>query len=148
MGFLSSDSLGRLCSGAHRVQKWQRVWDRALWAYTCTQEVGLILSPLCTFPAIGELASRKCLTLELRWQCHFLSGDSLRQVHSGTHRSKKWQSSWDRALWAYICTQEVGLFHSPLCTGLARREMVFQECWHRLTDSQEEQALARDSKDI
>ena len=35
-------------------------------ALTCTQKVELILSPLYTFPARGELASRKCLTLELR----------------------------------------------------------------------------------
>ena len=28
----------------------------------------------------------------------------------------------------YICSQEVGLFHSLLCTGLARRELVSQEC--------------------
>jgi hypothetical protein len=37
-----------------------------LWAYICSQGVLLILSPLCTFPAKGEFASRKCLTLGLR----------------------------------------------------------------------------------
>ena len=49
---------------------------------------------------------------------------------------------------AYIFIQEVGLFPSPLCTGLTRRELVSQEFWHRLSDSQEEQALSRDSKNI
>jgi hypothetical protein len=66
-------------------------------------------------------------------------------VCSGEHRQ---QSFWHRVLQAYICSQEVGLFHRPLCTGLARRELVSQECWQRLTDSQEEQAPARDSKNI
>jgi hypothetical protein len=69
-------------------------------------------------------------------------------AHSGAHRLQKQQSSWDRVLPASICTQEVGLFHSPLCTGLARRELVSQKCWHRLTDSKKEQAPARDSKSI
>jgi hypothetical protein len=35
-------------------------WDRHLLAYICSQEVELILSLLCTFPARGELASREC----------------------------------------------------------------------------------------
>ena len=56
----------QVCSGEHRPQKQQNFRDRVLWAYICTQEVGMILSPLCTFPARGELASRKCLTLGLR----------------------------------------------------------------------------------
>ena len=73
-----------------------------LWVYICTQEVGLILSPLCTFPDRGEFASRKCLTLELRRDLHFLSGDSLRWVHSEVHRLQKQQSSSDRVLQAYI----------------------------------------------
>jgi hypothetical protein len=28
-----------------------------------------------------------------------------------------------------ICTRELRLFHSPLYTGLARRELVSQECF-------------------
>ena len=59
---------------------------------------------------------------------NFLSGDSLRQDHSGTHRPKKRQSCWDRVLQAYICTQEVGLFHSTLCTFHARGEFDSSEC--------------------
>jgi hypothetical protein len=53
-----------------------------------------------------------------------------------------------RILQTYISTQEVGQLHSPLCTSLARRELVSQECRHRLTDSQEEKVLARDGKNI
>jgi hypothetical protein len=64
------------------------------------------------------------------------------------HRPQKWQSIWNRVLWAYICIQEMGLILSLLCTGLARRELVSQECLHRLTDSLEEQAPVRDRKNI
>ena len=64
--FFSSDALRRVHSGTHGPQEQQSNWDRLLWAYICTQEVELILSPLCTFPARGKLASRKCLTLGLR----------------------------------------------------------------------------------
>ena len=64
------------------------------------------------------------MTLKLREDPYFLSGDSLRLTHSREHRSQKQQSFWDRVLRAYICTQEVGLVISPLCTGLARRELV------------------------
>jgi hypothetical protein len=59
------------------------------------------------------------------------SGVSLRQVCSGEHRQ---HSFWDRVLQTCICSQEVGLFHSPLYTDLARRELVSQVCWHGLTD--------------
>jgi hypothetical protein len=58
---LSGVSLRQVHSGKHRLQKQQSCWDRVLRAYICSQEVGLILSPLCTFPARGELASRKSL---------------------------------------------------------------------------------------
>ena len=51
----------------------------------------------------------------------FLSSDSRRQDHSGAHRPQKQQSSGDRVLRAYMCTQEVGLFHSPLCTVGTKR---------------------------
>jgi hypothetical protein len=67
---------------------------------------------------------------------------------TGAHRLQKQQTSWDRVLQAYIWTQEVGLILSPLCTGLARRELVSQECSPRLLDPQERQAPARDSKNI
>ena len=59
---------------------------------------------------------------------------SLSLRDSRAHRLQKQQSSWDRVLPAPIWTQEVGLFHSPLYTGLARRELVSQECWHRLKE--------------
>jgi hypothetical protein len=55
---------------------------------------------------VGEIYSKKV--------SDFLSGDSLRQVHSGAHRTQKQYNSWDRVLQAYIFTQEVGLFHNPL----------------------------------
>jgi hypothetical protein len=38
------------------------------------------------------------------------------------------------------------LFHSPMCTGLIRKELDSQECWNRLTGPQEGQPQARDSK--
>ena len=50
----------------HRPQKWQSNWYRVLLAYICTQEVGIFYSPLYTFPARGELTSRKCLITKLR----------------------------------------------------------------------------------
>jgi hypothetical protein len=65
--FHSGDSLGRVYSGKHRPQKQQSFWDGVLKSCICTREAGLILSPQCTFGARGELASRKCLTLGLRW---------------------------------------------------------------------------------
>jgi hypothetical protein len=37
----------------------ENIWDRALLAYICSQDMELVLSPLCTFPARGELVSRK-----------------------------------------------------------------------------------------
>jgi hypothetical protein len=57
----------------------------------------------------------------------FLSGDSLRQVHSGVHRLQKQQNFWDRVLWAYICSQEVELIPSCLCTIPAREEPAYRE---------------------
>lgn len=38
------------------------------------------------------------------------------------------------------------LFHSPPNTSSAKKELVSQECWHRLIDLQEGQAPVRDSK--
>ena len=35
-----------------------------------------------------------------------------------------------RILLVTLCTQELGLFHSPLCIGPARKELVSQECSH------------------
>jgi hypothetical protein len=49
-----------------------------------------------------------------KYEQDILSNDFVRLMHSGSHRSQKWQSSWDGVLWAYICTQEVRLFCSPL----------------------------------
>jgi hypothetical protein len=60
-------------------------------------------------------------SLELRGDLHFLSRVSLRQDHSGEHRPQKQKSFWNKVLWVYICSQELGLFCYPLCTGLARR---------------------------
>ena len=37
-----------------------RYGPMGLCAYICSQEVEVILSPLCTFPVRGELASREC----------------------------------------------------------------------------------------
>jgi hypothetical protein len=47
-------------SGAHRPQKQQSIWDRVLQVYICTQEVKLIVSPLCPFPAREELVFKEC----------------------------------------------------------------------------------------
>ena len=114
----------------HRQQKLQSFWDMVLQAYICGQKVELILGPLCTFPARGELASRECSDHRNQGggDCHFLSCDSLRQVHSGVYKLQKQQNSWGRFLSAYFCSQEVGLFCSPLCTGIAWRKLISQEC--------------------
>jgi hypothetical protein len=66
------------------------------------------------------------LSPRLRCNRHFHSNDSLRWDQPGAHKPQKLQSSWDSVLPASISTQEVGLFLSPLCTGLARRELVFR----------------------
>jgi hypothetical protein len=44
------------------------------------------------------------------------------------HRTQKQWSSWERVLSVSTCTQELGLYHSLLCMGPARRELVFREC--------------------
>ena len=87
--FLSGDSLRQVHSEAHRLQKQQKSWDWVLQAYICRQEVELIHSPLCTFPARGELASRECSHHRSQVRLPFSLGDSLRQVHLGEHRSQK-----------------------------------------------------------
>jgi hypothetical protein len=46
----------------------------------------------------------------------------------GPHRLQKQWSSWDRVLPVSICTQEVGVFLSPLCMGPAKGELISQEC--------------------
>jgi hypothetical protein len=43
-------------AGEHSLQKQQSFWDRVLWAYICSQEVELTLSPLRSFPAREEPA--------------------------------------------------------------------------------------------
>jgi hypothetical protein len=46
----------------------------SLQASICSQEVEMLLSPLCTIPARAELASRECSdNLRLRGDLHFLS---------------------------------------------------------------------------
>ena len=74
-----------------------------------------------------SLLSGSALTLALRGDHHFLSSDSLKWVHSEEQRIQKQQSSWDRILQAYICSQEVEMILSPLYIGLAKRKLVSQE---------------------
>ena len=47
----------------------------------------------------------------------FPSNDCLRKNQTGAHRPQKRWNSWDKVRPASICTQELGLFHSPLYTG-------------------------------
>ena len=86
-------------------------------------------SVLCA-PSLPEesLPPGSALTLGLRRDLQFLSSVFLRRVHLGVHRLQKQQSSQDSVLQAYICNQEVGLFCSPLYTGLSRKELVSQDC--------------------
>jgi hypothetical protein len=82
------------------------------------------------FLARGELASRKSSD---PWDTGeitiFLSSISLRWVHAGEHRQQKQQSfSGTDLLWAFILCQVVELILTLLCTDLARREQVSQEC--------------------
>jgi hypothetical protein len=98
-------------SGAHR----QSSWDRALQAYTCIQEVELFHSPLCTFPARGELASREFSDPRTQGRSQFSH-----QGHSKVEPLRRAQTTevksiWNKVLWAYIYIQKVGLFHSSLC---------------------------------
>ena len=64
----------------------------------------------------------------------------------GVHRAQEQWNRWVRILPVPICTRKLQLFHSPLDIGPSRRELVSQECRHRLTGPQEGQAPARDSK--
>ena len=144
--FMSDDSLTHAHSGQCRPSKWQSFWDRLPWGIHLHPKGGTDPHPPClpflpeeSLPPGCDLPSRH------RWDHHFLSGDSLRQVQSGKHRPHKHQSTWDMVLQAYICSQEVGLFQNPLCTGLDKRELVYQEHWHRFTDLQEEQEPGTDS---
>jgi hypothetical protein len=69
------------------------------------------------------------LTSGFRGDHHFLFCVSIRPVIPEEHRPQKQQSFWDKVLLlAFILSQEVELIPSPLCTGLARRELVSQEC--------------------
>jgi hypothetical protein len=77
---------------------------------------------------VESLPPGSALIQRLRGDCDFLSGVSLRWVHSGEHTPQKQQSSWDRVLWAYICSQEVEMILSPLCTFPARGEIASWEC--------------------
>jgi hypothetical protein len=81
-----------------------------------------------------------------KWDLHFLSNNNLKQDQPGMHRAQEQWKRWDRLLLVAICTQELRLFHSPLYTGSTRRELIFQECWQSLTDPQEGQDPARDTK--
>ena len=50
-----------MCRKAHAHSRSNRgSWTQSYGALILSQEVELILSPLCTFPARGELASREC----------------------------------------------------------------------------------------
>jgi hypothetical protein len=138
--FLFSVFLRWIHAGEHSPQKKQSLWNRVLLAYIRSQEVQLILSPLCTFPARGELAPRE--TQGLRWDLHFLSSVSLRRVHSGEHR----QQSFLYRVPSCLHLHSGGGADPQSCVHWSCQEkQVSQECWHRLTDSQEEQAPARDS---
>jgi hypothetical protein len=106
--------------------------------------VELILRPLCTSPARGELAYREAVTLGLRWDRHLLSQVSQRPFCSGEHSECRSNSFLDRVPsgihsdpggWAdlqssvhlpcqrWACTQWVlwPLGH--------KRELNSQKCW-------------------
>ena len=55
-----------------------------------------------------------------------------------------WSSSWEKVLSASICTQKLGLYHSPLCTGPARGELVSREGSDSQTQRQDLQFLSCD----
>ena len=59
--FLSRVSLRRVHTGEHVGYRRNRdSWTGSLQSFFLSQEVELILSPLCTFPDRGELAYREC----------------------------------------------------------------------------------------
>jgi hypothetical protein len=117
------------------------------WKKICTCELRLFHRPVCTGPTRRDLLSQECFySWDQRWDSHFLSNNSVKWGLSAAQGAQDQWSSWDRIL--QVCTQSLG-YSRTLCTQVfARRQLVFQECWHRLTDPQEEQAPARDSKNI
>ena len=59
--FLSRVSLRQVHTGEHVGYRRNRdSWTGSLQSFILSQEVELILSPLCTFPDRGELAYREC----------------------------------------------------------------------------------------
>ena len=104
------------------MQEWWSSWDRVLPVAICIQELGPFHSPLCTGPTRGELVSRDCSDFWAQMlDHHFLSSDCLRQDQPGVHRVQEWWSSWDRVLPDAICTQELGMFLSPLHVSCQER---------------------------
>jgi hypothetical protein len=106
---------------------------------------GLLLWPgsraeplvICTTSLPEErLTLGRAQTRGLGGDFHFLFCDSLRWIHWGVHRLQEQQNKWDRDILDYFCSQEVELFHSPLCPCLTRRELdllgVLTQCY-RLT---------------
>jgi hypothetical protein len=85
-----------------------------LLANILSQEVEMILCPLCTFPSREKLASRECSDPWTQGRLQFSLQCLSKIVSSGEHRPQKKQSFWDTVLQAYICNQVVGLFQSSL----------------------------------
>jgi hypothetical protein len=79
----------------------------------------LFYSLLCTFPARGELVSRKRLTPALRRESYFLSSDSLSRDQPRAHRPQLQQGP--SCLYLHPGGRALG---SPLHTFPARGELV------------------------
>ena len=92
------------------------------------------LFPLYMDPTRSDLVSQECNhSGAQRLDSHFLSNNCPKRDHPGSHMAQEQWNSWNRILLVTICTLELRLFHSPLCTGPTRRELVSQECWNKPT---------------
>jgi hypothetical protein len=122
---------------------------------------------LGTFLARGEVATWEGFYRQSRWGSHLVSRVPLRPVCTGKFvdcrgwqsRLQKQHSFWDRqkqhSFWdrphfrlqisGYLPHQRRACLLRVLWPQRLRREMDSQDCWQRLTESQEEEAPAREN---
>jgi hypothetical protein len=150
------------CTGEHVGCRSNRAsWAGPFWDFIFSHEAELRPRPLHIFPTSGESACREGSDHWFRWEVHLvswvpqrplctaesagcrnniaswtgsLSGLHLQpggraELQTSVHLPCKMRASLQRVLW-------------PL---RLRRELNSQECWPRLTESQEEQAPTKDS---
>jgi hypothetical protein len=126
-------------------------------AYIFSQEAELSSRTLCIVPTRGEMASKEGSDIRTRWKLLLVSLVSQRPVCTGEHMGlRKDRAHLTGSLQAFIFWILFQTSVHLLCKKRAwlqrvlwplrlRRELDSQDCWQTITESQEEQATARDS---